>query len=144
MFAEDVGLLPDASGQRGFTALLNSPPPNGDGFVEMLRTLFKEMNEGRKDRISVILRRKLLKFNGGLFADDTVLPVNGTQLGILKKAAELDWQHVEPAISGTLLERALGGEGERRKLGAHFTPRAYVERLVLPTVVERIRVANTG
>jgi len=55
----------------------------------MLRTLFKEMNEGRKDEISVILRRKLLKFNGGLFADNTVLPVNGTQLGILKAAAAL-------------------------------------------------------
>jgi hypothetical protein len=139
MFAEDVGLLPAADGQRGFTQLLNSLPANGEGFVEMLRTLFKEMNEGRKNEISVILRRKLLKFNGGLFADNTVLPVNGTQLGILKKAAELDWQHVEPAIFGTLLERALGGEGERHKLGAHFTPRSYVERLVLETIIEPLR-----
>jgi hypothetical protein len=139
MFAEDVGLLPDGDGKRGFTALLNKLPANGEGFVEMLRTLFKEMNEGRKDEISLILRRKLLKFNGGLFADNTVLPVNGTQLGILKAAAALDWQHVEPAIFGTLLERALGGEGERHKLGAHFTPRSYVERLVLPTVIEPLR-----
>ena len=139
MFAEDVGLLPNADGKRGFTALLNSLSADGTGFVEMLRTLFKEMNEGCKDEISLILRRKLLKFNGGLFADNTVLPVNGTQLGILKAAAALGWQHVEPAIFGTLLERALGGEGERRKLGAHFTPRSYVERLVLPTVVEPLR-----
>jgi hypothetical protein len=139
MFAEDVGLLPNGEGKPGFSALLNELNPSGEGFVEMLRTLFKEMNEGRKNEISVVLRRKLLKFNGGLFADDTVLPVNGTQLGILKKAASLDWKHVEPAIFGTLLERALGGEGERHKLGAHFTPRAYVERLVLPTVVEPLR-----
>src|ERR1035437_4057066 len=139
MFAEDVGLLPNGDGKPGFTELLNSLAPDGTGFVEMLRTLFKEMNEGRKDEISVILRRKLLKFNGGLFADNTVLPVNGTQLGILKKAAELDWQHVEPAIFGTLLERALGGEGERRKLGAHFTPRSYVERLVMATIIEPLR-----
>ena len=139
MFAEDVGLLPNGDGKPGFTVLLNSLPPDGTGFVEMLRTLFAEMNEGRKSEISVILRRKLLKFNGGLFADNTVLPVNGTQLGILKAAAALDWQHVEPAIFGTLLERALGGEGERHKLGAHFTPRSYVERLVLPTVIEPLR-----
>jgi len=138
MFAEDVGLLPDKE-TRGFTKLLESLPASGEGFVEMLRTLFVEMNEGRKNEISVILRKKLLKFNGGLFADNTVLPVNGTQLGILKAAARLEWQHVEPAIFGTLLERALGGEGERHKLGAHFTPRAYVERLVLPTVVEPLR-----
>jgi hypothetical protein len=139
MFAEDVGLLPNDQGKPGFSALLNSLPPSGEGFVEMLRTLFAEMNEGRSKEISVILRRKLLRFNGGLFADNTVLPVNGTQLGILKKAAELDWKHVEPAIFGTLLERALGGEGERHKLGAHFTPRSYVERLVLPTVIEPLR-----
>ena len=139
MFAEDVGLLPNVEGKPGFTALLNSIAPDGTGFVEMLRTLFAEMNEGRSKEISVILRRKLLKFNGGLFADNTVLPVDGTQLGILKAAAALDWQHVEPAIFGTLLERALGGEGERHKLGAHFTPRSYVERLVLPTVIEPLR-----
>jgi hypothetical protein len=139
MFAEDVGLLPNSDGKPGFTELLNSLPANGEGFETMLRTLFAEMNEGRKNEISVILRRKLLKFNGGLFADNTVLPVNGTQLGILKAAAALDWQHVEPAIFGTLLERALGGEGERHKLGAHFTPRSYVERLVLPTVIEPLR-----
>lgn len=139
MFAEDVGLLPNAEGKKGFTELLNSIPPGGEGFETMLRTLFAEMNEGRSKDISVILRRKLLKFNGGLFADNTVLPVNGTQLGILKAAATLDWQHVEPAIFGTLLERALGGEGERHKLGAHFTPRSYVERLVLPTVIEPLR-----
>jgi len=139
MFAEDVGLLPNSEGKPGFTELLNSLPTNGEGFETMLRTLFAEMNEGRSKDVSVILRRKLLKFNGGLFADNTVLPVNGTQLGILKAAAALDWQHVEPAIFGTLLERALGGEGERHKLGAHFTPRSYVERLVLPTVIEPLR-----
>ncbi len=139
MFAEDVGLLPSANGKKGFTELLNGLPGNGEGFETMLRTLFSEMNEGRSKDVSVILRRKLLKFNGGLFADNTVLPVNGTQLGILRAAANLEWQHVEPAIFGTLLERALGGEGERHKLGAHFTPRSYVERLVLPTVIEPLR-----
>jgi hypothetical protein len=140
MFAEDVGLLPNSEGKKGFTELLNTLPPDGTGFVERVSILFKEMNEGRSGAsVSAILCRKLLKFNGGLFADNTVLPVNGTQLGILKAAAALDWQHVEPAIFGTLLERALGGEGERRKLAAHFTPRSYVEQLVMPTVIDPLR-----
>ena len=39
---------------------------------------------------------------------------------------------------GTLLKRALNPT-ERHALGAHYTPRAYVERLVLPTVVEPLR-----
>ena len=138
MFAEDVGLLPDNQ-TRGFTELLESLPADGTGFEDVMRTLFREMNTGTGKSVSVILRRKLLQFNGGIFADDSVLPVNGAQLGILKAAAKLDWQNVEPAIFGTLLERALGGEGERHKLGAHFTPRAYVERLVLPTLVQPLR-----
>ena len=45
---------------------------------------------------------------------------------------------MEPAIFGTLLERALDPQ-ERHALGAHYTPRAYVERLVMPTVVEPLR-----
>jgi hypothetical protein len=40
---------------------------------------------------------------------------------------------VEPAIFGTLLERALEKK-ERSRLGAHYTPRSYVERLVRPVV----------
>ncbi len=134
MFAEDVGLLPEGS----FTDLLKSIPPDGSGFVKLVGTLFREMNEGTQGDISVVLRKKLLRFNGGLFADDTVLPVYGLQLGLLKQAASKQWKNVEPAIFGTLLERALNPT-ERHALGAHFTPRAYVERLVLPTVIEPLR-----
>jgi hypothetical protein len=50
-------------------------------------------------------------------------------------AANGGWKDVEPAIFGTLLERALEPT-ERHKLGAHFTPKAYVERLVMPTIIE--------
>jgi hypothetical protein len=134
MFAEDVELLPD----RAFTELLNGLPADGTDFQEVMGQLFREMNTGTGQGISVILRKKLLQFNGGLFGDDTVLPMNGLQLGLLKEAARQHWASVEPAIFGTLLERALN-PGERHQLGAHFTPRAYVERLVLPTVIEPLR-----
>ena len=134
MFAEDVGLLPE----RSFTDLLNSLPADGSGFPELVEQLFREMNSGTGKGISIVLRKKLLQFNGGLFSDFTVLPVNGLQLGLLKEAAKQNWSRVEPAIFGTLLERALN-PAERHKLGAHYTPRAYVERLVLPTVVEPLR-----
>ena len=42
---------------------------------------------------------------------------------------------MEPAIFGALLERALDPR-ERHKLGARYTPRAHVERLVMPAVIE--------
>ena len=134
MFAEDVELLPKDS----FRHLLESIPADGAGFEQLVQQLFREMNTGTGKGISVVLRKKLLHFNGGLFADDTVLPINGLQLGLLKNAARQHWASVEPAIFGTLLERALNPD-ERHKLGAHFTPRAYVERLVLPTIIEPLR-----
>ena len=132
MFAEDVGLLP----KEGFRGLLESLRGSPAGFVPKLQTLFAEMQSGTD--FSVILNRKLLRFNGGLFEEASVLPLDELQLGILIKASQQDWKNVEPAIFGTLLERALD-PAERHKLGAHYTPRAYVERLVLPTVVEPLR-----
>jgi hypothetical protein len=131
MFAEDVGLLP----RDGFTRLLESVKDDPAAAVPLLRALFGEMNRGG---YSLALRSTLLHFNGGLFADSSALPLDAAQLRLLIAASKLDWQHVEPAIFGTLLERALN-PAERHKLGAHYTPRAYVERLVLPTLVEPLR-----
>ncbi len=78
------------------------------------------------------------QFNGYLFKNPEALPITEAQLDLLIKAAEAGWADVEPAIFGTLLERALQPR-ERHKLGAHYTPRAYVERLVMPTVIEPLR-----
>ena len=131
MFAEDVGLLPADS----FTQLLDTIKDDTGSFVPLMELLFEDMNQGR---VSGLLRKKLLVFNGGVFATARALPVDPAQLALLRTAAKLDWSHVEPAIFGTLLERALD-PGERHKLGAHYTPRSYVERLVLPTVIEPLR-----
>ena len=87
---------------------------------------------------SVVLRHTLPRFNGKLFKTPDVLPLDRDQIGLLREAASADWTQVEPAIFGTLLERALD-PAERHSLGAHYTPRAYVERLVLPTVIEPLR-----
>ena len=132
MFAEDVGLLP----KDGFRRLLESLREHPEGFVPKLRQLFSEMQTGTE--YSVILNQKLLRFNGGLFEEASVLPLDSAQITILLQAAAADWKNVEPAIFGTLLERALDPI-ERHALGAHYTPRAYVERLILPTVVEPLR-----
>lgn len=131
MFAEDVGLLPD----RSFTELLDSLKGDPDSFAPMLESLWAVMNAGG---FSPILRKTVLRFNGGLFSQPKAIPLNASQFDLLLKASHADWKFVEPAIFGTLLERALNPR-ERHKLGAHYTPRAYVERLVLPTVIEPLR-----
>lgn len=131
MFAEDVGLLPE----RSFTQLLDDIQRDSNSFKPMLEHLWQTMNKGG---FSVILRRQIPKFNGGLFADQTALALTQPQLELLIEAARADWRDVEPAIFGTLVERALNPV-DRHKLGAHYTPRAYVERLVKPTIIEPLR-----
>jgi hypothetical protein len=91
---------------------------------------------------SAALAAPVLHFNGKLFkgarADGYSLLLTPEQIDLLITAARANWREVEPAIFGTLLERALDPT-ERHALGAHYTPRAYVERLVLPTVIEPLR-----
>jgi hypothetical protein len=131
MFAEDVGLIP----RNSFSALLASLKGEADKFPPLVASLWETMKTGG---FSPVLREKLLRFNGGLFEDAEVLSLTEEQLALLCDAGKADWRDVEPAIFGTLLERALDPR-ERHHLGAHYTPREYVERLVLATVIEPLR-----
>jgi hypothetical protein len=131
MFAEDVELIPRGSFKNLLADLRDEP----ENFKPAAEDLWRTMNTGG---FSPILKKKLLRFNGGLFAESEALPLTKPMLALLHEAAGSDWTDVEPAIFGTLLERALDPI-ERHKLGAHYTPRAYVERLVLPTVIEPLR-----
>ena len=135
MFAEDVELLPKGS----FLQLLQKHKADPHALQGMLRGLWQDMDQGG---FSVALATQVLKFNGKLFKEPTKdgysLLLNTQQISQLERAAQANWREVEPAIFGTLLERALSPT-ERHALGAHYTPRAYVERLVLPTVVEPLR-----
>jgi hypothetical protein len=135
MFAEDVELLPKGS----FQTLLQQHRESPTTLQQMLRSLWADMDRGG---FSVALVEPVLRFNGKLFkganADSYSLLLTSEQIDLLIQAARANWREVEPAIFGTLLEWALNPK-ERHALGAHYTPRAYVERLVLPTVIEPLR-----
>jgi hypothetical protein len=131
MFAEDVELLP----RRSFAELLARYRDKPDVLARQLEILWANMDRGE---FSPLLETTLLRFNGKLFKERTALPLDSAQIDLLIAAARADWKQVEPAIFGTLLERALDPD-ERHALGAHYTPRAYVERLVLPAVIEPLR-----
>jgi hypothetical protein len=131
MFAEDMKLLPSGS----FTNYLQGLRGHSQNFKDFIEPVWQVMNTGGFSRD---LKETILQFNGGLFADSSALNLNEDQLAFVIQAALQDWSEVEPAIFGTLLERALDAK-ERHKLGAHYTPRAYVERLVNQTVLEPLR-----
>jgi hypothetical protein len=131
MFAQSVGLLPT----RSFRDLLAACEAEPAHFGPMVGQLWEAMDQGG---FSFALKEKVRRFNGAFFKDRGVLPLGREEIGELRRAAEHDWQDVEPAIFGTLLEQALDPT-ERRRLGAHYTPRAYVERLVVATILEPLR-----
>ncbi len=140
MFAEDVGLLPAVpSGDGAFVDLLKRYAEDPPTLQRMMAALWADMDRGG---FSAALAKDVLHFNGKLFkapgADGYALILRPDQILGLLAAAGASWREVEPSIFGTLLERALDAD-ERHALGAHYTPRAYVERLVLPTVVEPLR-----
>ena len=131
-FADDVGLLPGGA----FRALLADARPFPDRLPDFLDPLWRAMEGGQAFLKET--RGPVRHFNGGLFRDARALPLTADEMSDLILAVNKDWRDVEPAIFGTLLEKALDAD-ERARLGAEFTPRAYVERLVVPTVVEPLR-----
>ena len=146
MFAEDVGLLPaseraagKSEGKGAFTELLQTHRQQPPTLQRMLQALWADMDHGG---FSAALAREVRKFNGKLFkasqSEGYALLLSGNQIDGLLTAAKANWTEVEPAIFGTLLERALDPD-ERHALGAHFTPRSYVDRLVIPTVIDPLR-----
>ena len=131
MFADSVGLIED----RGFRRFLESYRGQADQFHLGAGDFFRRMDQGGH---CSALRQNLRRFNGGLFRQAAALPITEDELEALIAAARRDWASVEPAIFGALLEQALDPT-ERGELGAHYTPRPYVERLVEPTIMEPLR-----
>ena len=128
MFVEDVGLLR----KKGFTDLLTKCLDDPTRFTFEIDDLWRHMDRGG---YSPGIGERLLRFNGKLFKNATALPLTADEIRLLRDASDADWRDLEPAIFGTLFEQALD-PAERRRLGAHYTPRAYVERVVDATIVE--------
>jgi type II restriction/modification system DNA methylase subunit YeeA len=77
------------------------------------------------------------RFNGGLFEEIGVEALTAEDLSELA-ASKLHWSSIEPAIIGTLFERSLD-PARRAQLGAYYTGRADIERVVDPVVMQPLR-----
>ena len=124
MFAEDVGLLQG----KPFQQIIEENRKDPEEFRLAMEDLWQKMDRGER-----FGAKKLLRFNGHFFHEAEALELTPADLGVLADAAAADWKQVEPTIFGTLLTRALDPK-ERHRLGAEYTPREYVERVVRQTV----------
>lgn len=126
MFAEDVGLLPD----HLFTKMLSASKVRPERFEGNAAKLFGAMATGGD-----IDFEPIEWFNGGLFTDASVLPVDGEDIDQLLAAAHRDWSQIDPSILGTLFERGLD-PAKRSQLGAHYTDRDKIMMIVRPVIIE--------
>ena len=99
----------------------------------MLETLFGAMAKG-----GMVGFEPVEWFNGGLFDSPDALPLEVDDIKVLRGLAGLDWSAIEPSIFGTLFERGLD-PAKRSQLGAHYTDRGSIMRLVDPVVLDPLR-----
>lgn len=125
MFAEDVKLLPDAM----FTRMLDRAAKDPDEFERYARLLFAAMRTGGD-----VGFEKVSWFNGGLFDDDLVFGLTKAEIAVVRRAADQYWGDIDPSILGTLFERGLDPD-KRSQLGAHYTDREKIMRIIEPVVI---------
>ena len=129
LFAEDAGLLPG----EVFTELVRSARRRSDVFSTDLAQLFAAMAKGGR-----FAMRDIPNFDGRLFDQAEVLPLDSAGLDILGTVVNLDWSAIEPSILGTLFERSLD-PGKRSQLGAHYTSKADIELIVESVLMAPLR-----
>jgi type II restriction/modification system DNA methylase subunit YeeA len=127
MFAEDARLLPDGLFTRVVRATQNRP----DQAKAQLEELFAKM------RIGGFFGADVIKFfNGGLFDEAPALPLAHVDLKLIADtAAEHDWSQIDPSVFGNLFEEALKATRKRAALGAHYTDREKILKIVEPVIV---------
>jgi type II restriction/modification system DNA methylase subunit YeeA len=129
MFAEDVRLLPD----NIFTKMLERAKTRPADFEAYARSLFEAMRTG-----GMVGFDHIDWFNGGLFDDDLVLPLERDEIETALAAAKLDWSDIDASILGTLFERGLDPD-KRSQLGAHYTDRDKIMMIIGPVIIEPLK-----
>ena len=124
MFAEDIGLLPNAM----FTRMLKEAQRNPAEFEPLCRSLFGAMQTGGR-----LGFERVDWFDGGLFDDDMALPLSKAEIERALDAADMDWSQIDPSIMGTLFERGLDPD-KRSQLGAHYTDAEKIMKIIEPVI----------
>ena len=135
MFAEDAELLPKGLFTRTVKAMLRFP----DHAEQQIGQLFSRM--GSRD--NRFFGAEFIRwFNGGLFDNAATLPLEQADLElIVETAEEHDWSEIDPAIFGALFEQALTATRERPALGAHYTDREKILKIVEPVIIRPLASA---
>ncbi|MCO5219839.1 MAG: hypothetical protein M9909_13525 [Thermomicrobiales bacterium] len=129
LFAEDIKLLP----KNIFSKMISYTYDYPQLFQQRCTEFLQAMNTGGD-----IAYTRIPYVNGGLFQTVDVPELTKPEIGKILDATEWDWGQIEPAIFGTLFERSLDPD-KRSQLGAHYTSKADIQRVVDPVVMQPLR-----
>jgi len=124
MFAEDAGLLPE----RIFKSMLEQAQRHPGEFPFHGSNLFRAMKDG-----GWIGFDQIDWFNGGLFDDDAAIPLDGDDIALVRRTANLNCSEIDTSIFGTLFERGLDPD-KGSQIGAHYTHRDKITLIVDPII----------
>ncbi|MFY7852598.1 MAG: DNA methyltransferase, partial [Brevundimonas sp.] len=132
MFAEDAKLLPDGLFTRTLKGVQNRP----ERARQALSDLFAAMASESEDDRYLLGVGVIEWFNGGLFDGAEPLLLEPADLKLVADTAgEHDWSEIDPAIFGTMFEEALKATRKRAALGAHYTDRDKILKIVDPVII---------
>ena len=136
-FAEDTDIFVS---RRLFTATVEQmSEPDGSNTHRVIEAVFRGMNVKIADRAFSDLPNYTAQFpyvNGGLFSGSTEVPhFSRIARSYLIQAGNLDWQHINPDIFGSMIQ-AVADEEERGALGMHYTSVPNILKVLNPLFLD--------
>ena len=133
LFAEDVGLLPNATLLK-IVEDSRQRKNATDNSHDLMALLFTMMNYPKHDRRAGRFGQ-VDYFNGGIFQEVHPVFLSGPQLHRLESACDEDWSKIRPSIFGSIFEYSMDKK-ERHKEGAHYTSELDIKRIVDPVIAD--------
>ncbi|RWQ41491.1 MAG: class I SAM-dependent DNA methyltransferase [Mesorhizobium sp.] len=138
-FAEDTGIFLN----RLFTKTVEQMSDSLAGNThEVLQELFRAMDTKIDDRKAGNFRPWADAFpyvNGGLFTGSAECPrFSRIARSYLLRAAELNWQEINPDIFGSMIQ-AVADDEERGELGMHYTSVPNILKVLNPLFLDDLR-----
>jgi type II restriction/modification system DNA methylase subunit YeeA len=129
LFAESIGLLPKEVFKRLLERGLRAP----NELPGLLKNFFEMMRQGGD-----FGEHKIDWFNGGIFSDSEAFFLLPEEINDIIKVAKYDWSEVSATIFGQMFERGLD-PNTRAQLGAHYTGKSDIIRIVHPVVLQPLQ-----
>jgi hypothetical protein len=138
-FAEDTGIFLNHLFTKTIEQMSDSQSGNTH---EVLQELFRAMDTRLEDRKAENFRPWADAFpyvNGGLFTGSADCPrFSRIARSYLLRAAELNWQEINPDIFGSMIQ-AVADDEERGELGMHYTSVPNILKVLNPLFLDDLR-----